>query len=111
MQVWVGERKVGAIGIQISRGVVLHGVSLNVNTDLSWFEKIVPCGERVKQVTSMSLLLRRKELPLPKIQECLSQQLSVRFGHDSVVPVSPSELLDQVYQLSAQHDSMQPVHK
>lgn len=41
---WVGEEKVAAIGVKLSHGVTQHGVALNVNVDLDWFAKVVPCG-------------------------------------------------------------------
>lgn len=57
--VWVGEEKLAAIGIRISRGVAYHGFALNVATDLAPFRQIVPCGLRGKGVTSLSALLGR----------------------------------------------------
>ncbi|KAL4219753.1 putative lipoyltransferase 2 [Mactra antiquata] len=52
--VWVEDRKIGAIGIHGSRYITTHGVSLNCNTDLSWYDHIVPCGIEGKGVTSIS---------------------------------------------------------
>jgi lipoyl(octanoyl) transferase len=48
------DRKVGAIGIRVSRGVTMHGFALNCDCDLSWFDRIVPCGLRDAGVTSLS---------------------------------------------------------
>jgi lipoyl(octanoyl) transferase len=53
--VWVGDSKIAAIGVHISRWVTSHGFALNVSTDLSYFQYIVPCGLS-KPVTSMAAL-------------------------------------------------------
>ncbi len=52
--VWVGERKIGSIGVHVSRGVTTHGLAVNVNNDLQPFEWIVPCGIEGAQMTSLS---------------------------------------------------------
>ena len=51
--VWVGTNKIGAIGVKITRGVTMHGFAFNVNTDLSMYEGIVPCGLADTWVTSV----------------------------------------------------------
>ena len=69
--VWIkdakGDRKIAAIGIRVARGVTMHGFALNVNPDLSFYEKIIPCGIPDAGVTSMENEL----LPAPSINEVL----------------------------------------
>lgn len=71
--VWVEDRKIAAIGVHISRWVTSHGFALNVHTDLSYFQYIVPCG-LTKPVTSMAQLGVRATL------NEVSQKLAVHFG-------------------------------
>ena len=54
--VWVRDEKIAAIGVRVSRGVTTHGFALNVNTDLSYFQHIIPCGLAGAGVTSMQAL-------------------------------------------------------
>ncbi|MCO6005650.1 lipoyl(octanoyl) transferase LipB [Actinoallomurus purpureus] len=61
--VWVPgvpDRKVGAIGIRVSRGVTMHGFEINCDCDLTWFDRIIPCGIRDAGTTSLSAELGRK---------------------------------------------------
>ena len=71
--VWVEERKIAAIGVHLSRWVTSHGFALNVSTDLSYFQYIVPCG-LTRPVTSMAALGVRAGL------DRVGRRLAVHFG-------------------------------
>lgn len=58
--VWVGEEKICAIGIKVSRWITMHGIAFNINTDLSFFDKIIPCGIFHKGVTSVEKVTGKK---------------------------------------------------
>jgi lipoyl(octanoyl) transferase len=62
--VWIrddkGDRKIAAIGIRVARGVTMHGFALNVDTDLTYYDRIVPCGIKDAGVTSLSKELNRE---------------------------------------------------
>src|SRR3954465_4822134 len=57
--VWVGERKIGSIGVHVSRGVTMHGFAINVDNDLQPFEWIVPCGIGGVRMTSVYVETKR----------------------------------------------------
>ena len=59
--VWVGQEKIAAQGVRISRWVTMHGFALNVNPDLSYYDGIIPCGIFDHGITSMEELLGKKQ--------------------------------------------------
>jgi len=76
---WIGEEKVGAIGVRIARWVTSHGFALNVATDLTPFGMIVPCGIRGRGVTSLERQLGRA-VPLSDVAARLARHLAAVFG-------------------------------
>ncbi len=73
------EAKIAALGVHISRSVTSHGFALNVNTDLSYFNLIVPCGITAKPVTSMAKELGR-ELDLNEVAQSVSRNFGSVFA-------------------------------
>lgn len=76
--VWIrdnrGDRKIAAIGIRVARGVTMHGFALNVNPDLSYFDRIIPCGISDADVTSMAKELDR-EISIPEVENVLERHM------------------------------------
>lgn len=77
--VWVGGEKICAIGIKSSRWVTTHGFALNVSTDLSFFERIIPCGIFEKGVTSMASVLGG-DVPMKDVEDAVVAAFSSVFG-------------------------------
>ena len=90
--VWIGNRKIAAIGVKISRWVTMHGFAFNVNTDLSLFNGIIPCGISDKEVTSLRKELAKKEINISEVKTILLENFKKVFGYDIVEEISETEL-------------------
>lgn len=82
--VWVGaDRKLAALGVAVSHGISYHGLALNCNTDLSWFDHIVGCGIEGVETTSLSRECRRDISPdevLPHMLNTFSNVFNCSFS-------------------------------
>jgi lipoyl(octanoyl) transferase len=76
--VWVGNRKICAIGVNVRRWVTMHGFALNVNTDMSMFQHIIPCGIAGYGVTSLAGMLER-HVPLRDVENALLDACARNF--------------------------------
>ena len=85
--IWIDNRKIAAIGIAVRRGITFHGLALNVNTDLSYFNRIIPCGLTWADVTSMSKELG-KEPSAEDVRQSFLRQFAELFGYTEIEDIS-----------------------
>ena len=72
-------RKICALGVRASRWVTMHGFALNVNTDLGYFDNMIPCGIKGKAVTSLNVELGKAEISMEEVKEKLLKHFIVLF--------------------------------
>ena len=93
--VWLKDRKIAAIGIKVSRWITMHGFAFNVNTNLSYFDGIIPCGIKDKEVTSLSRELG-KNIDLNEVKKVITEKFKEIFGYDSFTELSKEKYLSEV---------------
>ena len=77
--VWIGNRKIAAIGVKVAQGVTTHGFALNVTTDLSYFSHILPCGIPDKGITSMTLELGERVPAMVDVEDAFLTEFEARI--------------------------------
>jgi lipoyl(octanoyl) transferase len=76
------DRKVGAIGARVARGVTMHGLALNCDCDLSWYDRIVPCGISDAGVTTLSAETGH-QITVADVTPVLERHLAEALGYQS----------------------------
>jgi len=82
--VWIGSRKIAAIGIKVSKWITMHGFAFNVNTDLNFFGGIIPCGIKDKEVTSLNKEIGN-EISLSEVKEKLVSNFQKVFDYKKII--------------------------
>jgi len=76
-------RKIAAVGVRVSRGRSMHGLALNVDPDMTWFDRIIPCGLTDKAVTSMAA--EGCDVDMADVVDVLARQAAKRWAPDGMV--------------------------
>lgn len=90
--VWIEDRKIAAIGIKVSRWITMHGFAFNVNTDLSLFSGIIPCGISDKEVTSLQKETGR-EIDMQEVKSLLVKNFKEVFNYNAAAAYQKEELM------------------
>ena len=86
--VWIGNNKITAIGLEIKKSVTMHGFAFNLNTDLKYYDLIVPCGITEMGVTSLAKVLGHKEDYNKVINMIIAKYCEI-FNYEKKVTIHP----------------------
>lgn len=81
--VWVNDEKICAMGIKVTRWVTMHGFAFNINTDLNYFHKIIPCGIKDKGVTSLQKIYNHK-IEIEEVKEIIIRNFGKIFQYNHI---------------------------
>ena len=81
--IWIADKKIAAIGIAVRRCITFHGLALNVNTDLAYFNRVIPCGLAWADVTSMAKELRKPQ-SAERVKESFLRNFADIFGYSHI---------------------------
>jgi lipoate-protein ligase B len=81
--IWIGDKKIAAIGVAVRRCITFHGLALNINTDLTYFNRIIPCGLEWADVTSMAQELAADQ-DLAEVRERFLHNFAEIFGYRDI---------------------------
>ncbi|MEM7186073.1 MAG: lipoyl(octanoyl) transferase LipB [Bacteroidota bacterium] len=83
-------RKICAMGVRASRWVTMHGFALNINSNLGYFDHMIPCGIRGKAVTSLNVELGKAEVPVSEVKEKLLKHFTALFEATLKEKIAPN---------------------
>jgi lipoyl(octanoyl) transferase len=89
--VWVGDAKICAMGVRVSRWVSMHGFALNVNPNMEHFDYIVPCGLKDRKVTSIQEILGDKSPSMSEVKQVVTEKFSSAITHQAQVLKEPHQ--------------------
>jgi len=93
--VWIEDRKIAAIGIKVTQWITMHGFAFNINTDLSLFDGIIPCGIINKEVTSLKKELKR-EINIQQVKSKLLNNVVEVFNYDEIETQNVEDVLSKI---------------
>ena len=103
--IWIGNKKIAAIGVAVRRSITFHGLALNVNTDLSYFNRIVPCGLAWADVTSMAKELSHDQ-NLERVRSRFLNHFAEVFGYSDIKESLEDLTFDAVITASSQNATL-----